>query len=169
MKNWLIIIVGALIFIVLVLVVWQVTYFKTTVKEQVYIVPQGFKGIVLIAYDQKDGLDDVIEDGKLIYRIPKSGVLKVKRKEAATLSLTWHYFEDEQGERTEFYYCFPPCEELKNDTSKVFAFGRSNGASLEGDYELRRTIFLVGTANDTDSLSKAVEKMNAIEIIRNTR
>ena len=53
MKNWLIIIVGALIFIVLVLVVWQVTYFKTTVKEQVYIVPQGFKGIVLIAYDQK--------------------------------------------------------------------------------------------------------------------
>ena len=96
-------------------------------------------------------------------------MLKVKRKEAATLSLTWHYFEDEQGERTEFYYCFPPCEELKNDTSKVFAFGRSNGASLEGDYELRRTIFLVGTANDTDSLSKAVEKMNAIEIIRNTR
>lgn len=163
------IIVGSSLFIVLVVVVWELIYFKTTLKQQVYILPQGFKGVVLIAYDQQDGLDDVIEDGKLIYKIQSSGVLKVKRKEAATVSQTWHYFEDEQGKRIEFYYCFPPCEEMKRDTTKVFAFGRSNGASLDGDYELRRTIFLVGTANDTDSLSTVAEKMNAIEVIRNIK
>jgi len=167
MKRWLIVISGALIFVALVLVVWELIYFKVAMKGQVYILPQGFRGVVLIAYNQQDGLDDIIENGKLIYKIPKSGVLKVKRKEAATLSQSWHYFEDNQGKLTEFYYCFPPCEELKRDTSRVYAFGRSNGASFDGDYELRRTIFLVGTANDTDSLSKAAEKMNAIEVIKN--
>ncbi len=164
------IIVGVLLFIVLVLVVWEFIHLKTNFKQQVYIFPKGFKGVVLVAYDQKDGIDDVIEDGKLIYKIPQSGVLKVKRKEAVTLSQTWHYFEDEQGKRTEFYYCFPPCEELKKDTTTVFAFGRSNGTSIgEDGYELNRTIFLVGTANDTDSLSKEAEKMNAIEVIRNMK
>jgi hypothetical protein len=169
MKKWIMIIIGTLISIALVIVAWQWIYLKVTTKQVVYILPQGFKGVVLIAYGQEDGEEDVREDGKTIYRIPQNGILKLKRKEAVSLSQSWHYFEDSQGNRKEFYYCYPPCEEMKKNPDKIFAYGRSNGASLEDDYELRRTIFLVGTANDTDSLSKAAEKINAIELIKNGR
>jgi hypothetical protein len=167
MKKWLIIIIGSLLLIVLIAVIWEWVYLKTTIKEEVYILPQNFKGIVLIAYDQKDGLEDIIEDGKLIYKIPRSGVLKLKRKEATTLSQSWYYFEDEQGNRTEFYYCFPPCEDMRNNPDKVFAYGASTGTSIgDNGYELQRTIFLVGTSHDTDSLNKADEKLNPIEILK---
>ena len=170
MKKWLMTIFGVLIFLVLVLVVWEFIHLKTNFKQQIYILPKGFKGVVLVAYEQEDGIDDEIVDGKLIYKIPQSGVLKVKRKEAISISQTWYYFEDELGKRTEFYYCFPPCEELKKDTTTVFAFGRSNGTSIgEDGYELNRTIFLVGTADDTDRLSKEAEKLNVIEIIMNMK
>lgn len=163
------IIVGIILLVVLIAVVWELIYFDTTAKQEVYILPNGFKGIVLVAYGQSDGLDDVKRDGKLIYKIPPNGVLKLKRKEATTITQTWYYFEDEQGKRTEFYYCYPPCEEMKSNPDKVFAYGASNGASLDGDYELRRTIFLVGTFHDKDSLNKADEKFNPIEVLRNSK
>lgn len=130
--------------------------------------PQGFKGIVLIAYDQKNGLEDVEEDGKIIYKIPQSGVLKLKRKSATTLSQSWYYFEDAQGKRTVLDYCFPPCEEMKRDTSKIFAFGKGSMTFYDKQPELRTSIFLVGTANDTDSLNRVAEKLNPLELLNNS-
>ncbi len=160
------IIIGSLLLIVLIAVIWELVYLKTTTKQEVYILPQNFKGIVLIAYDQKDGIDDIIEDGKLIYKIPPNGVLKLKRKEATTLSQTWYYFEDTQGKRTELYNCFAPCDEMKNNPDKVFAYGKSNGGFENEGEQINMTTFLVGTSHDTDSLNKADEKFNPIELLK---
>lgn len=167
MKKWLMIIVGAFLLIALVVVMWEWTYLKTTTKEEVYIIPQNFKGIVVIAYDQKDGIEDIIEDGKLIYRIPHSGVLKLKRQEATTLSKSWYYFENEQGKRTVLYYCSPPCEDMKNNPDKFFAYGKSNGGYENEGEQIDMTTFLVGTSYDSDSLNKADEKLNPLELIKN--
>ncbi len=169
MKKWIMIIVGSLLFIVLVAVVWQLVYFKTTIKEEVYILPQNFKGIVLIAYNQNNGLEDIIEDGKLIYKIPQSGVLKLKRKEATTLSKSWYYFEDEQGKRTTLYHCFAPCQDMRNNPDKIFAYGKSNGGFESEGGQAEMTTFLVGTYHDTDSLNRADEKLNPIELLKNSK
>ena len=169
MKKLLMIIFGSLIFILLVLVIWQVIYFFNASKGQVYVLPEGFKGIVLIAYDQQDGLEDVKENGKLIYRIPKNGILRLKRKEAATISQSWYYFEDDQGNRTEFYYCFPPCEEMKNESNEIFAFGKTNGSFENEGEKLELTTFFVGASSDSDSLNKVYDKYNPIEVIKKLR
>src|SRR5690606_12413461 len=110
-------------FIVLVAVIWELVYLKTATKEQVFILPHNFKGIVVIAYGQKDGIEDVIEEGKLIYKIPPSGVLKLRREEVTTRSKSWYYFVDDQGKRTTIDYCVPPCEEMKNNPDKIFSYG----------------------------------------------
>lgn len=169
MKKWIMIIVGSLLLIVLIAVGWELIYFKTTTKQEVYILPQGFKGIVLIAYDQADGLEDVKEDGKLIYKIPQNGVLKLKRKEATVLSQSWYYFEDKQGNRTELYHCFAPCDEMINNPDKIFAYGKSNGGFENEGEQLEMTTFLVGTSNDRDSLNRADEKLNPIERLKNSK
>ncbi len=169
MRKWIMIIVGIILLIVLVAVVWELIYFKSTAKQEVYILPQGFKGIVLVAYGQSDGLDDIIEDGKLIYKIPQSGVLKLKRKEATTITQTWYYFEDEQGLRTELSHCFSPCEEMKNNPDKIFAYKETNGGFENDGIQLEMTTFLVSTFHDTDSLNIADEKFNPIELLKNNR
>lgn len=163
------IIVGTLLLIVLIVVIWEKAYLKTTTKQEVYILPQGFKGIVLIAYDQKDGLEDVKEDGKIIYKIPQNGVLKLKRKSATTLSQSWYYFEDAQGKRTEFYHCFAPCEDMRNNPDKIFAYGTSNGGFENEGKQVIMTTFLVGTSHDTDSLNKVDEKFNPLELLKNSK
>ena len=163
------IIVGIILFIVIVVVAWELIYLKSTTKEEVFVLPQNFKGIVVIAYDQKDGLDDTIEDGKFIYRIPQNGVMKLKRKEVTTLSKSWYYFEDEQGKRTILDFCFPPCEEMKNNPDKFFAYGKSNGGTENEGEEIEFTSFLVGTSHDTDSLNRADEKLNLFEMIKSSK
>ena len=112
------IIVGSLGLLILIAVVWELVYLKITTKKEVFILPKGFNGAVIIVFNQKDGIDDIKEDGKFIYRIPSSGILKIK-KELAPIYKDWYYFEDAQGKRTEFYYCFPPCDEMKNNPDKV--------------------------------------------------
>lgn len=163
------IIVGIILLIVIVAIAWELIYLKSTTKEEVFILPQNFKGIVVIAYDQKDGLDDTIEDGKFIYRIPQNGVMKLKRKEVTTLSKSWYYFEDEQGKRTILDFCFPPCEEMKNNPDKFFAYGKSNGGFENAGEQLEMTTFFVGTSHDTDSLNRADEKLNPLELIKNSK
>lgn len=169
MKKWIMIIVGSLLFIALAAVVWEWIYIKSTTKEEVFILPHNFKGIVVIAYGQKDGIDDIIEDGKLIYKIPQSGVLKLKRKEVTTLSKSWYYFEDEQGKRTVLDYCFPPCESMKNNPDNFFAYGKSNGGTENEGVQIEFTSFLVGTSHDTDSLNRADEKLNLFELIKSSK
>jgi hypothetical protein len=166
MKKWLAIIVGTLLLIVIIAVVWEFVYLKFTIKEEVYILRKGFKGIVLIVYDQQEGLEDTKRGGKLMYQIPQNGVLKLKRKSPTVLSRSWYYFEDPQGKRTEFYYCYPPCEDMRNNPDKVFAYGKSNGGFENEGEQIEMTTFIVGTSYDADSLNKADEKMNPIEILK---
>jgi hypothetical protein len=169
MKKFLMIILGSLLLIVLIVVVWEWTYLKTTTKEEVFILPQNFKGIVVIAYNQKSGLNDIIQDGKIIYKIPQNGVIKLKRKEVTTLSKSWYYFEDEQGNRTILDYCFPPCEDIKNNPNKFFAYGKSNGGTENEGEQIEFTSFLVGTSHDTDSLNRADENLNIFELIKSSK
>ncbi|MBW0176593.1 hypothetical protein [Sediminibacterium sp.] len=169
MKKRITIITCSLLLIILIAVVWEWVYIKTTAKEEVFVLPRNFKGIVLIAYDQKDGMEDIKEDGKLVYKIPVNGILKLKRKEVTTLFKSWYFIENENGNRTVLNYCFPPCEEMRKETAKIFAFGGGNRIFFDEQLELKTSIFLVGTATDIDSLNKVYEKINAIELLKNSK
>ena len=49
MIKYIMIIVRVILLMVLIPFVWEIIYFKTNLKKEVYILPHGFKGIVLIA------------------------------------------------------------------------------------------------------------------------
>jgi hypothetical protein len=165
MKRIIISILGLITIIIVIAVVWEFIYLKTNMEKQIFILPEGFKGIVLIAYDQQDGINDLKQDGKIVYKIPESGVLKLKRETASTLSQSNYYFENKLGQRTEFYYCYDH-NEMKKDSSKVYAFGASNGGFENNGERLEITTFWVGSENDRDSLSQVDKKMNPIEMIK---
>ena len=64
MRKWLKIIGIIVASIILVTIIWEYMHLQFNSEKEVYILPKGFRGVVLIAYNQKDGLDDVKQNGK---------------------------------------------------------------------------------------------------------
>lgn len=151
--------------LILIAVVWEWVYVKSTTMKEVFILPKGFKGVVLIAYEQKNGMDAIKNDHKLVYRIPKNGVLKLKGQPSISLTQSWFYFENELGERTEFYYSFDP-NEMKRNPDKIYAYGRSYREFENDGEKVKFDIFFIGYERDRDSLSRVDEKMNPIKILK---
>jgi hypothetical protein len=56
---------------------------------------------------------------------------------------------------------------MKNKPDKAFAYGRSNGGFESEEKQIEMTTFFVGTFHDADSLNKADERLNPIELLEN--
>jgi len=54
------------------------TVLHTGPRNGIYLMPSGYVGAVVILYDQPDGETLDVEDGYYVYKIPPSGVLKVR-------------------------------------------------------------------------------------------
>lgn len=61
----------------------------------IYLIPEGYRGNVMVVFNQADGQDREYEGRKRVYRIPSTGVLFSK-------------FKDEQGFINEEYYYVSP-------------------------------------------------------------
>lgn len=74
-------------------------------KDEVWLVPEGYRGWVIIIPNQQDGLEEKVVDNKRIYEIPDSGVLKTKY----ALTDGWHksesYLIDKDGKRRNLKWC----------------------------------------------------------------
>ena len=69
--------------------------------REVFLVPRGYQGAVVVFYSHPNGVEVPWNWGKRVYRIPKDGVLLVKNlRRSGFQSMLWLY-EDEQGNRKE--------------------------------------------------------------------
>ena len=57
---------------------------------RVILIPDRYEGVVTIIYDVKDGAAKEFENGKQVFRIPSSGVLKTQ----LSLDTTWVNSDD---------------------------------------------------------------------------
>ena len=164
MKKIIKILLVSLIGLALIGVVWELIYLEMKSEERVYIFPENFKGVVVIAYDQEDGIDEVKESGKVIFNIPQSGILKLKKPLESSVGNDWCYFENDEGKRTELFYVFNKSDMKEN---KIYVFGYSNVGFENNNESLEYSRFLIGTSNESDSLSRILDKLNPIEFIKN--
>lgn len=49
-----------------------------TNQDEIIIVPKDYTGYVIIVYDQENGADENIKDGKRLMLIPEEGILQTK-------------------------------------------------------------------------------------------
>jgi hypothetical protein len=66
--------IALLVMIVLSLIGCQ----TETIKKEIYLIPENFIGSIIVIYDQPDGIKDSIINDRVIYKIPKTGVLYLK-------------------------------------------------------------------------------------------
>ena len=83
-----------------------VSFSKPT--EITYLIPEGFTGGVIIVFNQPDGITpETTQDGKIIFRVPKDGLIKVKQPLEKTAYKLNYYFVDEKGNKTPIEYLHP--------------------------------------------------------------
>lgn len=68
--------------------------FFTYPRDGIYVLPQGFKGGVIILFEQENGELPHVEDGLFVYRIPSSGILRVSMKGYTGVVNKKFFFDD---------------------------------------------------------------------------
>ena len=68
-------------------------------KAVAYLMPEGFTGGVIILYNQADGsIPETANDGTVLYRIPKDGLLKLKQSfEENVFRYNFYYIDDKDN------------------------------------------------------------------------
>ncbi|WP_231590595.1 DUF6843 domain-containing protein [Hymenobacter terrenus] len=72
--------------------------------QEVYLVPQGFRGVVYILFEQPNGVPPEREGWKRIYRIPRSGVLRTQFSFQEGPGPLPEFFWDSAGQRRPLRY-----------------------------------------------------------------
>ncbi len=133
-------------------------------KDNVYLLPEGYIGPVVILFNQADGVGLSVEDGFNIYRIPKGGVLKVKNPPTFTASNELFFYERANGERTRIEYLYPKgrgkaweenpktFDQIEQNDVTVFVMGRVAGTFNIKNGVIHYRSFEVGNASDSEEL-----------------
>jgi len=64
----------------------------SSAPTEMFVLSDGFKGGVVIVFDQPDGIIPEIKDGFVVYAIPDTGVLKVRSKATRKSAGTLYYY-----------------------------------------------------------------------------
>lgn len=137
--------------------------FSNSISEK-HIIPANFKGVVMIIHNQANGIDATKEDGSIVYNIPANGILITKKPLIAGLKDIKYYYQV-GNERREIKYCWD-CKKINSNNDTVYVFGGSTGTYGQGDVKVDCTTYLVCTQAETDSLSKVLEKIRPIELLK---
>jgi hypothetical protein len=133
-------------------------------RDQVFIIPSDFEGVLIRVFSQKDGLEPQYEGNNLVYRFPQNGVLILKSERPATRGTITFYFEDSLGARELVTYVYPTDNLLSLNQNKKYAFGALNRLGLDGDDEVRYSTVIIGKLSASDSLSEISNSINISKI-----
>ena len=136
---------------------------------EMFILPEGYRGVVFILYDQKNGEPVRYEQGKRLYEIPPNGILKTQ----FSLNTGWHspgkYYYKENGKLIEIPYAFDDrdIEAKKAIESKVHVCCPSSGQAGKdpNDAPVVFGQFYVGTNEEIHEASEKGEKINPIDLV----
>ena len=93
------------------------------VESNTFLIPVGFKGKVIIIFEQKNGTPTKYEKGRRIYDIPNDGILLTQFKLAYGLNDSKFYYKDSMDNRVQLTD-FNNAEESKlSNTVGIFASG----------------------------------------------
>lgn len=132
-------------------------------KNEVHVLPSNFEGIVIIFHSQNDQIDSTVIEGVdyIVYRIPKSGVLKTKISLESSSKQIKYYYENELEENELNYVS----DYEKIPVDKVCVFGAGIGTFSVGKQEYDYTIYIVGSIKNADSLLNKSQTMDLEQLL----
>jgi hypothetical protein len=83
----------------LILSVFFFVYQLDKAEPETFLIPQNFRGKIVIFYEEKCGQEPVYEHGRRIYKLPENGILITNFKKTRGILDQEFYFVDETGNR----------------------------------------------------------------------
>jgi uncharacterized protein DUF6843 len=74
--------------------------YRSYITPATYLIPEGYRGNVMVVFNQKNGRDEEYEGRRRIYRIPLSGVLFTKFKDEEGFINEEYFYVSRSGHRT---------------------------------------------------------------------
>ncbi len=142
------------------LLVFILQFCATPQTESITLIPKGYTGIIVIIFDQADGVMPEMENGKRVYIIPNGGVLKTQAKANYKLSGHKYYYVDSLGNREPIKYLYQRGLEDVGETfdsvkstNGIFAYGEEMGATANNKPNYKKfRVFIVSPKEQQDSL-----------------
>ncbi len=151
----------ALISVSLLGIVWFASKQGQEMKTEIHLIPKGFIGVVTIIHSQSGEIGATKNDS--VYHIPNNGILLTQKPLKAKIKDIKYYYGDRQNP-LEYVWDFKSKERTNNDT--IYVYGGSTGTYGQNGKEVDCTTYIVGTLNDLDSLSNALNKIKPLELIK---
>lgn len=151
--------------ILLLLVFASFTSGCDTADGEIIVLPRGFRGHILIIFNQKNGVQSKYKNGKRLYNIPFNGILKVQSSpNAGWKNLPQFYFEKINEESAISYR--PVLDKVKS-SDLLFAYGGIAGSVVKDTVTKERIEFLeyyVGTKSEIERDQAETEKLDIIKL-----
>jgi hypothetical protein len=132
---------------------------STPCEKEIYLLPKGFQGVIIVFFDQPDGQSIQYEDSARVYRIPSSGIIKTKfpKNGGCMGDNRIHFFNtDSLGNRVPLdYFMNVDRKSIPADTTFVLLSFLS-----EKNTKPEFIIHLVGRANQFRELSNTIKKVD---------
>jgi hypothetical protein len=131
---------------------------RNRAEDAIVLIPKGFTGPFIIAYDTLSGEDPVREGSVRIYRIPRSGILRTRFASNQGYFRTYYLYEDSLGNRIELPSAFP---ENRDSLPSILSIGSLivRDTVNPGMHEFDIQSLIVGIVDRTDSLQARWEQM----------
>ena len=134
-------------------------------RDEVYLIPEGFVGPVLIVFNQRQGQPTQYKEGSKVFEIPADGILETRFKALPCGDGDWdwgwesqcalrvdHYYLNDDGTRVRI-----PNLSMNNSENvvQIFEFTYGRFELSPGGKEVNYDLFMVGNLVERDSLREA--------------
>lgn len=153
-----------LMFLALLLAVGSYVWKTEFGDDEMFILPGGYRGIVFILYDQKNGEPLKYDGGKRVYEIPANGVLKTQ----FSLNTGWHrfgeYYYKENGILLKLPYVLDG-RDVESDKVQVCCDSSGTSGKAPRDPSVKFGEFYVGTKEEISRAGENRERINPIDLV----
>lgn len=122
-----------------------------------YLIPEKFEGVVVIIFNQQDGVPENSDNGALIYKIPENGILRTQGPPLIGSHQNSFYYINANGVKSEIpYYTAIDVRDNKSDLSKIVCYSIERGIAQDSITKLNKSfsVFLVTSISHLDSIAK---------------
>lgn len=138
---------------------------STPCEKEVYLLPEGFWGTMIIYFDQADGQKIQYEDDARVYRIPESGYLKTqfpKNGGCKNNDRIHFYFVDSLGSREPVDYFLNLDKDSIPEGRDFVLFSLFSNKTAQTDF----AVHLMGSSYQFEELMQGVHSLEPIEILK---
>ena len=133
-------------------------------EREIYLVPEGFRGKIIVFFDQQDGQEKQFENEARLYRIPPSGYLKsqfAKNVGCMGDNRIQFYYEQSNGERQPLDYFLNIDRDSIPKEKDYVMFTFLSDKSAKPDF----VIHCIGELREFNELTQSVRYLKPVEIL----